>query len=96
MRTRILLILFVSAFCFRAFSQTFTDSNLPIVIIDTDGGVDIGENDVLGNMRVIYKGPGQRNYVTDQDSLQYLNYNGRITIKTRGSSTEVLQKKQYR
>jgi hypothetical protein len=78
-----------------SFAQTLTDSNLPIVIITTDGGVDITDTEVSGNMKVIYRGPGQRNYVTDQDSLQYLNYNGRITIKTRGSSTEILQKKQY-
>jgi CotH kinase protein/Lamin Tail Domain/Secretion system C-terminal sorting domain len=78
------------------FAQTFTDSNLPIVLINTDGGLDIGDSDILGNMKVIYRGTGQRNYVTDQDSLQYLNYDGRISIKIRGSSTEILQKKQYK
>ncbi|MGD0754081.1 MAG: CotH kinase family protein [Bacteroidales bacterium] len=94
---KLFLFIFIIYFCHLGlFAQTFTDSNLPIVIINTDSGVDIGDTDVLGNMKVIYRGPGQRNYVTSQDSLQYLNYNGRITIKTRGSSTDILQKKQYR
>ena len=90
-----LLVFFIFACFYNSPAQTFTDSNLPIVIINTDGGVDIGNNDVLGDMKVIYRGPGQRNFVIDQDSLQYLNYDGRITIRIRGSSTEVLQKKQY-
>ncbi len=46
-------------------------------------------------MKIIYRGEGLRNWVTDMDSSQYLNYNGRIDIEIRGSSSQTLPKKQY-
>jgi len=77
-------------------AQTFTDSNLPIVIITTDGGASIpNEPGVLGNMKIIYRGPGQRNYLTDQTNPDFLNYNGRIDIEKRGSSSQGLNKSNY-
>lgn len=77
-------------------SQDFTDSNLPIVLINTDGGVEIPDSPrVLATMKIIYKGSGLRNYVTDQNTTEYLNYNGRINIEIRGSSSQVLPKKQF-
>jgi len=77
-------------------SQILTDSNLPVVIINTDGGVAIKDDPrVLASMKIIYRGPGERNYVTDQDNPQYLNYDGRIDIEIRGSSSQVTPKKQY-
>jgi hypothetical protein len=50
---------------------------------------------VLASMKIIYRGPGERTYLTDQDSREYLNYNGRIDIEIRGSSSQVTNKKQY-
>src|SRR4030042_904126 len=77
-------------------AQTFTDSNLPIVIINTDGSVPIPDDPrVKANMKIIYKGEGERNYVTDQNTAAYLDYNGRIDIEIRGSSSQYSQKKQY-
>ena len=77
-------------------SQNFTDSNLPIVLINTDGGVGIPDAPrVFANMKIIYQGPGLRNYLTDQNTQAYINYNGRIDIETRGSSSQTLPKKQY-
>ncbi|MBA4321625.1 MAG: secretion system protein Por [Odoribacter sp.] len=79
-----------------SYNQSFTDSNLPIVIINTDGGVEIPDDPrVLADMKIIYRGQGLRNFVTDQNNTAYLNYNGRINIEIRGSSTQVLPKKQY-
>jgi len=76
--------------------QTLTDSNLPIVIINTDGGVTIpNEPKVNATMKVIDRGPGQRNYVSDQNNTAYLNYNGRIGIELRGSSSQESPKKSY-
>jgi hypothetical protein len=76
--------------------QTFTDSNLPIVIITTDGGVSIqDEPKISATMKVVDRGPGQRNYVSDQDNPIYLNYNGRIGIELRGSSSQESPKKNY-
>jgi len=77
-------------------AQTFTDSNLPIVILNTDEGVEIPDDPkVLGNMKIIYNGVGVRNYVTDQYTEESLDYDGRIAIEIRGSSSQVLAKKQY-
>jgi len=76
--------------------QTFTDSNLPIVLITTDGGLSIpDEPGVKGTMKIIYRGPGLRNYVTDQNTPAFLNYSGRIDIEIRGSSSQESPKKNY-
>jgi hypothetical protein len=79
-----------------SFSQVLTDSNLPVVIINTDNSVAIPDSPrVLASMKIIYRGEGLRNYLTDQDNPGYLDYNGRISIEIRGSSSQVLPKKQY-
>ena len=79
-----------------SYSQSFTDSNLPIVLINTDGGVEIPDSPrVLADMKIIYRGEGLRNYLTDQNTPALLNYNGRISIEIRGSSSQTLPKKQY-
>ena len=87
----ILSIVFLSAY-----PQSFTDSNMPIVLINTDGGVEIPDAPrVFANMKIIYRGPGLQNYLTDQNTTAYINYNVRIDIETRGSSSQTLPKKQY-
>ncbi|MBE9464510.1 CotH kinase family protein [Dyadobacter subterraneus] len=79
-----------------AASQTFTDSNLPIVLINTDGGASIVDDPKIGaSMKIIYRGAGQRNYVSDQTNAAYLNYNGRIAIEIRGSFSQTAPKKAY-
>lgn len=76
--------------------QILTDSNLPIVIINTDGGVTIpDEPKVKATMKIIDRGQGQRNYVADQGNPLYLNYSGRIGIELRGSSSQESPKKNY-
>lgn len=88
----ILSILFVC----ESNAQSFTDSNLPIVIINTDGGAPIRDDPRVGaTMKIIYRGPGQRNYIADQNTAVWLNYNGRIDIEIRGSSSQYSAKKQY-
>ena len=92
------LIVLLSLLCLSLLSsaQAFTDSNLPIVIIDTDGGVTIpDEPKVLATMKIIWHEDGSRNYVSDQNSPEFLNYDGRIGIEIRGSSSQMLQKKPY-
>lgn len=78
------------------FAQSFTDSNLPIVIIDTDGGVSIpDEPKVLANMKIIWHQDGSRNYMSDANNPEFLNYDGRIGIERRGSSSQMPDKKPY-
>lgn len=77
-------------------SQILTDSNLPIVVINTDGGVTIpDEPKVLATMKIIWHQDGSRNYLTDVNNPEFLNYDGRIGIEIRGSSSQNLPKKPY-
>ena len=77
-------------------AQILSDSNLPIVVIQTDGGVSVpDEPRVYGNMKIIWHQDGSRNYLTDIDNPAFLNYDGRISIEIRGSSSQMLQKKAY-
>ena len=92
-RLFIMLLILVNGL---AFGQTFTDSNLPIVIINTDNGVTIpDEPKVLADMKIIWHQDGSRNYMTDIGNPEFLNYDGRIGIETRGSSSQMLSKKPY-
>ncbi len=77
-------------------------SNLPIVVITTDNNPSTGkpleikdEPKVLGNMKIINRIDGSRNNLSDQNTPEYLNYNGRIGIEFRGSSSQALPKKPY-
>ena len=81
-------------------SQTFENSPLPIIIIQTDKvngqAVEIpDEPKVLANMTIIYRKDGSRNYLTDIMNSTHHEYNGRIGIEIRGSSSQVLPKKPY-
>ena len=83
------------------FSQTFTDSNLPIVIITTDLDVNnqsleiLDDPKILSSMKIIKRPDGSRNYLSDANTTAFLNYNGRIGIEIRGSSSQLLPKKGY-
>ena len=93
---KIVLILLLLLVQMRSMAQIFTDSNLPIVIIETDGGVPIpDEPKVLGNMKIIWHQDGSRNYLSDANNPAFLNYDGRIGIEIRGSSSQMLSKKPY-
>ena len=79
-----------------------TDSNLPIMVITTD--IDPNTNvpieipdepKILATMQLIYRPDGTRNYLTDITNDSFLNYNGRIGIELRGSSSQELDKKPY-
>jgi len=71
---------------------TLTSTNLPIFVIDTHGQTIIDEARIVADLGIIYNGEGQRNLVTDP----FNNYNGRIAIELRGSSSMDFPKKQYR
>jgi hypothetical protein len=97
--TKIFLLLFAS---YTSYSQNLTDSNLPIVVITTDinpatgNPFEIVDNPkVLASMKIIKRPDGTRNYLSDISEPAYLNYNGRIGIEFRGSSSQELPKKPY-
>jgi len=69
----------------------FTESTLPIVIINT-GGINIpDEPKITAQMGIIYNGPGQINNVSDSFNV----YNGHIGIEQRGSSSLMFAQKSY-
>jgi len=70
----------------------FSSSNLPIVIIDTDGKNIPDEPKITAGMKILWHEDGSRNYLTDTE----YNYDGLIGIEMRGSSSQDLfPKKQY-
>ena len=76
-------------------AQTFTDSNLPIVVIETDGGASIPEEPkILATMKIIWHQDGSRNFLTDIDNPEFLNYDGRIGIERRGYSSQMVSDKK--
>lgn len=83
-------------------AQNFSSSRLPVILITTDinpatgkAYVIVDEPKVPATMKIIYRPDGTRNYLTDRNTAAYLNYNGKITIEIRGSSSQDLPKKPY-
>ncbi|MBD3636637.1 MAG: CotH kinase family protein [Crocinitomicaceae bacterium] len=70
----------------------FTESNLPIVVINTDNGATIpDEPKINAEMGIIYNGDGVMNNVNDPFNEFY----GDIGIERRGSSSQGFPKKPY-
>ena len=73
-----------------AFGQSFESSNLPILILKTNGQA-IPDNDkITMDMRIIDNGLGKTNKLTDPAN----NYNGKIGIELHGSSSQSLSPKK--
>ena len=89
---RLIKIILICSITSNLFSQVnFESSNLPVVIINTNGQTIPNSYKITADMGIIYNGPGERNHVTD--SLNH--YNGKIGIELRGSSSLQFPKKQY-
>ena len=87
---------YTSSYVFSGSDLVFTDSNLPIVIINTENGADIpDEPKIRATMKIIQRPDGARNFLTDADTDEFLDYSGTIGIETRGSSSQALDKKPY-
>lgn len=72
------------------YAQTLTESNLPIVIINTNGQTILDEPKITADMRIIWRGAGQTNRVTDT----VFHYNGKIGIEMRGSTSQTISEKK--
>ena len=68
----------------------FTSSNLPIVIIDTDGKTLTNREKSAATMKIIDNG-SKRNKVTDKAN----GYDGNIKIKLRGNSSLFFDQKRF-
>ena len=75
-----------------AFPQVnFTSSNLPIIVINTNGQDIPDEPKIDVNLKIIYNGAGKINYLTDTA----YNFNGKVGIEIRGQTSQSFPKKQY-
>jgi hypothetical protein len=88
-----LLLIFIIIACFcNTYSQViFTDSNLPIVVINTLGQTIEDSPKITCNMGIIRNAAGTRNYMSDP----FNDYNGKIAIEIRGSTSQMYPKKSY-
>jgi len=76
----------------RILAQDFSSSNLPIIVIDTEGQWIPDEPKINVHMGIIWNGEGEMNYLSDS----FNDYNGKIGIEKRGSSSQYYYpKKQY-
>jgi len=91
----------ITAFLFLAFllfnnystkaqNSNFT-SNFPIVVINTYWQTIPDSPKIKADMGIIYNGEGKINKLTDD----FNNYNGKIGIEIRGSSSQMFPKKSY-
>ena len=72
-------------------AQANRSSNLPIIIINTNGVPIPDEPKIEATMGIIYNGPGVRNNLTDA----FNEYNGNIGIEVRGESSQMFPMKSY-
>ena len=90
MRRLVLLLLGLVATSSAA-QVSFESSNLPILVIDTDGAEIPDEPRIDAHLGVIDNGPGQRNALGDP----FNGYDGLIGIEVRGSGSQTYPKNGY-
>ncbi|WP_299580309.1 CotH kinase family protein [uncultured Sunxiuqinia sp.] len=71
--------------------SSFGTSNLPLVVVDTDGRTIPDDPKIDAQMGIIWNGEGKVNSSKDA----FNDYNGHIAIERRGSSSQGFPKKSY-
>ena len=74
-----------------AYPFGFLSSDLPIVVINTGGASIPNEPKLQVQMGIIYNGVGVRNYLSNPHN----NYNNKVGIETRGSSSSSFPQQTY-
>lgn len=69
----------------------FTDSNLPIIVINTNGQTILDDPKIDVQMGIIWNGDNNRNFLTDP----FNDFEGNIGIEIRGSTSQQYPKKSY-
>lgn len=70
---------------------TITDSELPIVMLETNGMEIPNEPKINGQVKIIYNGEGLRNYTNQTD----FHFEGNCGLEIRGASSSGFPKKSY-
>jgi hypothetical protein len=98
------LYLFIFLFLFNVTfptlqAQNFESSNLPIVVINTEGKTIVDDPKVNVKMGIIDNGAGNRNYYKNplNNNLPdpFNSFNGTVGIEHRGSASQFFPKKPY-
>ena len=89
--SRIFAIVVLSFFQSYLIAQTLTSSNLPIIIINTNGQTIVDDPKITADMGIIFNGENVRNNVSDPSN----HYNGKIGIEIRGQSSQMFPMKSY-
>lgn len=87
----LLVFQILALFNLSAQSSLLSSSNLPIVVINTNGQTILNDPKITADLGIIYNGIGQRNSLTDA----YNQYNGKIGIEIRGQSSQMFPMKSY-
>lgn len=88
-RFYILILIFLGNY-FSA-QVTFTDSDLPIIVINTGTQTIVDNVKITADIGIIYNGVGVRNYMTNP----FNHFSGKIGIEIRGSTSQQYPKKSY-
>jgi hypothetical protein len=91
LRAALALIISLASCFLRAQSVNLTSSNLPIIVINTNGQEIQDDPKIVADMGIIYNGASQRNNITDP----FNHYNGKIGIEIRGQSSQMFPQKSY-
>ncbi len=89
--SRIFAIVVLIFFQHYLIAQTLTSSNLPIIIINTNGQTIADDPKITADMGIIFNGENVRNNVSDPLN----HYNGKIGIEIRGQSSQMFPMKSY-
>lgn len=80
-------------------AQDFESSNLPIIVIDTEGKTIVDDPKVNVKMGIIDNGVGNRNYyknpANNNQPDPFNHFNGIVGIEHRGSASQFFPKKPY-
>ena len=87
--TKNLKLVLITIVPFLFFGQEF-QSNLPIVVINTNGNTIMDNPRIVSDMGIIHNDSALNNL-----SDEYNNYDGKISIELRGSSSQDFPKKSY-
>lgn len=78
-------------FFFAAHAQSFTSSNLPLVVINTNGQTITDEPKIMADMGIVFNAGEIRNNIQGP----FNHYNGKIGIEIRGQSSQQFPMKSY-
>ncbi len=90
-RIILFLALILSGTVYVSGQVDFSVSNLPVVVIETNGQEILDDPRIVADMGIIYNGEGQDNHISDP----FNHYEGKISIEYRGSTSLNYAKKSY-